>query len=113
MKTLKYIIAPGIILFLSQSCTEKPKAGKILNSGKSSSWEIIESDTVNRTDFDGFKQGRWTVKDWLRTQENHKLVLVESGNYVNNKKQGVWHYYDSTGKINRTVKYKNDFVVYK
>lgn len=58
MQTLKPIIALTIVLFFIQSCGAKPKADKPCHA----SWEFQGAnmhDTVNKTDCNGLKQGKW------------------------------------------------------
>jgi hypothetical protein len=70
------------------------------------SWEVVDRDTINKTNCDGKKQGRWIL---FSAQLRGKLnVKIEEGNYVNNLKQGLWKYYDSTEKLVRVVNFKND-----
>ena len=57
MQTLKSIIALTIILFFIQSCGDKPKADKPCHA--SFEFKANVHDTVNKTDCDGLKQGKW------------------------------------------------------
>lgn len=94
------------VLFFVWSCGSK-KDEHPVDSG---SVNTI-TDTINRTDANGLKQGLWKIADWKATEINHKQILVESGNYINNKRQGAWYFYDSTGNLNRVVEFENDFPV--
>lgn len=100
MKLIKSILVSAMTLFFIQYCST-PKAE---NPKPNMGWDGVKKDTINKTDGAGFKQGEWKVTDY----RTHTPILIESGLYINNKKQGIWHYYDSTGKINRTVEYKDD-----
>lgn len=105
MKTFTSILALIILIItLTYACSEKSPPLKLV-----ASYELkMNKDTINLTDKNGFKQGYWEVRDHINRKEHEPPLIIESGEYKNNMKQGVWHYYDSTGKINRSVKYLND-----
>jgi hypothetical protein len=107
MKTIKSILVSTMALFLFQSC-DKPKTD---NTRSDMKLDSIKKDTINKIDRGGLKQGHWLVRDYDASGNNS--LPIESGDYVNNKKNGTWHYYDSTGKINRTVLYKDDIPIKK
>jgi antitoxin component YwqK of YwqJK toxin-antitoxin module len=98
-------IAILLFLLLAVSCTKNAREdeGKYKRPDGWSSCEVIKGDTVNRTDINGLKQGRW-----IAFQMSGKMIPVEEGLYVNNEKDGMWKYYDSSGKLIRLVKFKND-----
>jgi hypothetical protein len=104
MKTFKTTFLLTIAIIFTNACNEKNPRPTVV-----ASYEIsVGKDTINFTDQNGFKQGHWVVRDYINAKEHQAPLIIESGDYKNNMKQGVWHYYDSTGKINRSVKYLND-----
>jgi len=108
MKTLKSILILTTTLLFVLSCGDKTSESKTLSHNKSYSRfdvNINTKDTINRVDTDGNKQGEWLL---YQRPFKSKPVLIESGKYIDNKKQGIWNYYDSTGKIIRIVKFKDD-----
>jgi hypothetical protein len=93
------IFIPVICLSLGFiGCTE---SGKRPHRGASS--EVINGDTINRTDDNGMKQ-----RHWIYYKMYPKFAPVEEGEYVNNQKQGAWKLYDSSGKVNRIVNFNHD-----
>lgn len=64
--------------------------------------ENYNGETINLTDAEGFKQGRW-----LKFNAD-KSVVIEEGNYVNNKKEELWKQYYNDGKIKTELTYKNN-----
>jgi hypothetical protein len=89
-----------------QSCIDKSKTDDSKINDSINKSELVHSDTINKTDPSGFKQGAWFIMDYSRS---NIPIPVESGNYTDNRKQGLWHYYDSAGKIVRSIEYKDDF----
>ncbi len=47
----------------------------------------VDGDTINRTDDFNNKQGRWII---TKTSKYEDYESKEIGNYINNKKNGVW-----------------------
>jgi hypothetical protein len=94
------LLLPLIFVVRCTKNTSEEKHSTILPNAQSC--EVIKGDTVNRTDANGFKQGPWIVFQMRRSS-----IPVEEGSYVNNEKDGVWKYYDSSGKLMRLVKFKN------
>lgn len=98
---LKNIILNAIVIVIIHACKEEKNETR---SFSTASYEMDNTDTINLIDHNKLKQGKWVVKDY----SHQPPVLIESGNYKDNLKQGVWHYYDSSGIINRSVNYLND-----
>lgn len=65
------------------------------------------SDTINKIDSSGSKQGYWIIYGYLKPGLNFdRDAIVEEGRFLNNRKQGVWlKYYP-----NDTLKSKLSFV---
>lgn len=79
-------------------------------------------DTINCLDCDGRKQGHWIVTkyivhkspDTLRPHEKEEPIptIVEEGFYKDDKKEGVWKYYNKEdGSLKDSVVYKNGEIV--
>ena len=64
--------------------------------------EKYNGETVNLTDAEGQKQGKWIKFN------ADKTVVIEEGNYVNNKKEDLWKQYYNNGKIKSELTYKNN-----
>lgn len=64
--------------------------------------EVYNGETINMTDAEGLKQGKW-----IKFNSN-KSVVLETGSYVNNKKEDVWKQYYESGKIKTELTYKNN-----
>ena len=80
MQTLKPILVLTVVLFVFQSCGDKPQAHKPCNS----SYEIHPSnirDTVNVLDCDGLKQGKWVptkMNKLTTTTYYHNDTIINS-----------------------------------
>lgn len=76
---------------------------------KSQSFEKVAADTINMTDANGKKQGKWI----LFGHHNPKMVGYESnqkiseGIYKDNRKQGVWTDYFPSGNIKNKINFKD------
>lgn len=68
-------------------------------------FEVISGDTVNRMDSWARKQGHWKV---FQNPWAERANLIEEGNYVDNRKDGAWKYYDSSGRLIRIVQFTDD-----
>jgi hypothetical protein len=66
------------------------------------SFELLMFDTINKTDGRGLKQGKWIT----RKLPGH--VVVESGAYKNNQKQGYWQRNNLKGEFMDSVYYEAD-----
>lgn len=78
------------------------------------SFEIQGTDTINRTDTTGMKQGPWLffADKGKKAQKNVAPKLLVKGTYVDDKREGVWYYYSiETGEPSDTVVYRGDFPV--
>lgn len=79
--------------------------------------ELVKRDSKYR---DGRILAQWTEKklpgdslvkhgEWKRFQRNGLVELL--GSYVDGKKEGIWRFYDASGKINFERVWKNDSMV--
>ncbi len=105
MKKFNTIFILGIVAILSYSCDNNSNTHVISLKNKNTI-ELIKMDTINRTDEKGMKQKHWIIQDYNTSGKSP--IPIGSGDYLDNKKQGIWNYYDSSGKIIRTVFYKDD-----
>jgi antitoxin component YwqK of YwqJK toxin-antitoxin module len=65
-----------------------------------------QSDTINKTDSAGLKQGWWIIKNDIKKFPNYpKDVIVEEGRFFDGKKEGVWKMYYPNGKIRCEITY--------
>ncbi|OFX23624.1 MAG: hypothetical protein A2033_15630 [Bacteroidetes bacterium GWA2_31_9] len=64
--------------------------------------ENYNGETINLTDAEGLKQGKWLKFN------TDKTVVIEEGKYVNNKKEELWKQYYNSGKIKTELTYKNN-----
>jgi antitoxin component YwqK of YwqJK toxin-antitoxin module len=57
------------------------------------------TDTINKTDEQGFKQGYWIVVNEESGNDCPPNQKLEEGRYINNRKTGEWRYYYCSGKL--------------
>jgi hypothetical protein len=65
-------------------------------------FELLMFDTINKTDGRGLKQGKWII----RKLPGH--VVVESGMYKDNQKQGYWLRNNLKGEFIDSIFYEAD-----
>ena len=61
------------------------------------SFEVLKGDTINVVDQNNLKQGRWV--------EMNNGVKIQEGNYIDNKKQGIWLKYYPKGIVAHKANY--------
>lgn len=75
---------------------------------KSQSFEMVMLDTINMTNADGKKQGKWVItgrnKPGTCYGSNQK---IEEGLYKDNKRIGVWTEYHCNSNIKAKMNYVN------
>src|SRR5687768_6766434 len=72
------------------------------------SFELSGTDTINRVDANGKKQGKWIVLGKHRPGECFEPEQkVEEGKYTDNKKTGVWIDYHCNGKMKTRFTFVN------
>jgi hypothetical protein len=112
----KFILLLFIFAFayiLVQSCGENPKTETVKPKRTMQSFEMRGRDTMNWVDGEGLKQGHWEVWKAYAFPEHPKdveQIKFEEGEYLNNKKEGLWKYYNPDGTVKDSVVYKNDVV---
>lgn len=68
-----------------------------------------QSDTVNVTDEQGWKQGRWKeVSEGSEPEACNAGIKIEEGFYKDNRKVGVWRKWWCTGKLKNELTYNAD-----
>jgi antitoxin component YwqK of YwqJK toxin-antitoxin module len=72
------------------------------------SFQLSGSDTINKVDAAGKKQGKWIVLGQSRPGECYQAdQKVEEGRYTDNKKTGVWFEYYCNGKVKGRITFAN------
>lgn len=94
-------------LFLLVSCGGKDVPARPLWQ----SFEIEGTDTINRVDTAGLKQGAWYffADKGKKNKPGIKPKLLVKGTYVDDKREGTWYYFSIDGTPSDTVVYRNDF----
>lgn len=65
---------------------------------------------LNRTDEAGKRQGYWKITGALSSESGFRDdQVVEEGEYVDNKREGLWLKFYPTGTIRSEITYVNDF----
>lgn len=76
------------------------------------SYNIYLKDTINVTDVNGKKQGRWIYFGKDRNEKKFKSYkdnqIIEEGHFKNNLKVGVWKTYHSNSKLQSDVFYNEN-----
>lgn len=79
----------------------------------SGEWASAQSDTINREDANGWKQGFWLVSaEMLESSSCSAGQKVEEGRYRDNRKVGTWKYYYCSGRIKSEMTYREDKSAY-
>jgi len=77
--------------------------------GLAQSFEIINNDTLNYTDAAGLKQKHWVFYGKMKKLPGYNEdSKVEEGNYLDNKKIGLWKNYFATGNLKNELTYVNN-----
>ena len=67
-----------------------------------------KNDTINWIDANNLRQGTWKVFGKDKKLEGFSLdQLIEEGEYMDNRKIGVWKKYFSNGKLQNEITYKS------
>jgi antitoxin component YwqK of YwqJK toxin-antitoxin module len=70
---------------------------------------MAQSDTLNVTDAQGWKQGRWIeLSDGEDAEGCNAGTKIEEGIYKDNRKVGVWRRYWCSGKLKNELVYNAD-----
>jgi len=80
-----------------------------LDSASAQKFELDKGDTINRRDASDFKQGWWKIFNREGKFKGYADgQVVEEGDYVNNKKSGVWTKYYPTGGKKHELTFANN-----
>ncbi len=105
MRAINSLLVFAIALLLLLSCDETSesnvKVKKKFIEG-SNSYELLMFDTINKIDLNGLKQGKWIVR---KLPGN---IVLESGMYKDNQKQGCWVRHGLKGEFIDSIYYNND-----
>jgi len=72
------------------------------------SFEMSGNDTINRIDMNNLKQGHWIYYGKDKRLPNYADdQIVEEGEYIDNRKNGIWKKYFDNGKLQNEITYKN------
>lgn len=76
---------------------------------------VVKFDTINKISRNGLKEGKWvikgkhygygTIKDAYRGFQAEQII--ETGMYVNNRREGEWIEFHITGKMRSKLTYVN------
>lgn len=131
--TFKPFILVAVTCCFIQSCSDKPKIStEDLGPADNYGCPIVyNGDTINRS-YKGVKQGHFVLFDTdvqrntahtksppeaVYTEVNKQNSMtspgkpLEEGDYKDDKKQGIWTYYNPDGSIKTTVKFKDNVPV--
>jgi antitoxin component YwqK of YwqJK toxin-antitoxin module len=74
---------------------------------------FAQTDTLNREDENGWKQGYWIIKaEMLEGNLCPAGQKVEEGRFLNNRKIGTWKYYFCSGRVKSEMTYREDKSAY-
>lgn len=107
MRIFRSFVVLGIVLLHVSSCRDNSKT----QSGKfPTSYKLDGTDTINFTDNNGLKQGRWIVfyNATSKSDSLNQKLISEDGIYKDNKKHGLWKYYNLDGSLKNSIEYKDD-----
>jgi len=78
-----------------------------LSKGSLSQSFNYKDEEVNKVDANGKKQGRWVILGKMRPKLKYAPEeLVETGNYQNSRKVGLWKKYFKGGKLKSEINYR-------
>ena len=67
------------------------------------------AESINQYDENGLKVGYWIIKGHMVNATNYKPdQKIEEGNYVANKRQGLWKKYHTNGHLKSEINYENN-----
>ena len=101
------VIILSTVQFTSCKSSDKKSIDVIKKEPHGITYEInLDHDTINLTDNDGLKQGKWIKYTAINIVD--KLKKMEEGCYLNGKKEGYWKFYLPDGQLKDSILYKND-----
>jgi antitoxin component YwqK of YwqJK toxin-antitoxin module len=79
----------------------------LLFTSKGQSFELLNGDTINKVDVNNKRQGRWLIKAKPGRHPGYSEgAIVEEGNFVNSRKEGVWKSYYPNKQLKSEITYK-------
>lgn len=67
-------------------------------------------ESLNQTDEKGYRQGYWQITGQISVEGGYKNdQIVEEGNYIDNKREGIWKKYYPTGVLKSEITYFNNY----
>lgn len=76
---------------------------------KAQSFELLSGDTINFTDATGLKQKHWIFYGKTKKIPGYKDdSKVEEGNFLDNKKTGLWKAYFASGNVKNELTFVNN-----
>lgn len=81
----------------------------VITTAQGQSFEIERGDTINRRDASDMRYGHWKIynKDG-KFKGYEEGQLIEEGEYLNNKKNGIWIKYYPNGKKKSELTFSNN-----
>jgi antitoxin component YwqK of YwqJK toxin-antitoxin module len=74
----------------------------------SQEYEMNGRDTINMTDANGKKQGKWVISGSNKPTKGYKPgQKIEEGIYLDNKRIGIWKQYYNNGNLKSSITYLN------
>jgi antitoxin component YwqK of YwqJK toxin-antitoxin module len=72
-------------------------------------FEVVGNDTINLTDTNGKRQGRWVITNAILRRECYSEdQKVEEGKYADSKKTGFWKEYYCNKNVKSKIFYENN-----
>lgn len=69
---------------------------------------VVDGDTINLIDTNGFKQGYWRVfASEMKMPGFEPTQIVEQGYYIDDIKQGIWEHFNVDNKVEFACYYIN------
>ncbi len=69
-------------------------------------FEINSRDTINMTDANGKRQGKWVISGWHNPKSGYAPhQKMSEGMYKDNRKEGVWIDYFPSGNIKNKISF--------
>lgn len=93
---MQYTVKYGLLLLgflIATSSFAQKKNGQFAHAAKT---KTGQDDRLNRTDAQNRKQGTWFIKKEALRGEPAYMIF---GNYVDDKKQGLWYKLDAHGEL--------------
>jgi len=111
MKSLKSIFVSSMSLVCVIAFTACGGKGEENAKPLYQAYELQGTDTINKIDTAGMKQGPWFfyADKGKKAAKNEKPKLLVKGTYLDDKREGVWYYFSIDGTPSDTVVYRGDF----